>query len=361
MMEQYLKLMSRSLSSELKNYNVIDKSIPDITAETIKCLLRRGKCACGCDLSTNEECKLALEELLHYVPPESIGSQIASLKKDMGYYTESNEMTNRFDMRCDEYTRENTHLINYSNEARDLLREIGDQGADAKTISEKYTNCKKEYDESVEQLSRFKAQKINWDKVITEEEKIIERLSESEGINIELDEELRYVRALYLKAQEEYNKGSVEILEKMKETLQSVFKSMYHGKRSIELSNDYKISLSAEGSVLDASKGLETVKNFAFITTLLKVAQERANEDLELDAEPYPLVMDAVFSNTDEKHIKNICNELPKMAKQGILAIMDKDWNVAKETLSNNVGIIYRINKVSESKTYIEEVSINDS
>lgn len=167
-----------------------------------------------------------------------------------------------------------------------------------------------------------------------------------------------YVRALYKKALYEYESGSKEILQKMREVLQEVFKKMYHGNRDITLSDDYKISLTAEGSTLDASKGLETVKNFAFITTLLKVASERVKENTELSAEPYPLVMDAVFSNTDEKHIRNICDELPAMAEQAILAIMDKDWNVAKSSLVDNVGKAYRINKISESETHIEEVML---
>ena len=37
---------------------------------------------------------------------------------------------------------------------------------------------------------------------------------------------------------------------------------------------------------------------------------------------------------------------------------MDKDWNVAKSSLVDNVGKAYRINKISESETHIEEVML---
>ena len=68
---------------------------------------------------------------------------------------------------------------------------------------------------------------------------------------------------------------------------------MYHGSRTIEMTYDYKVRLTVGGEHLDNSKGLDTVQNFAFIASLLKVAKNRAN--LELSAEAYPLAMDAVF------------------------------------------------------------------
>ena len=68
--------------------------------------------------------------------------------------------------------------------------------------------------------------------------------------------------------------------------------------------------------------------------------------------------MDAVFSNTDEKHILNICSQLPSMSEQAVLALMDKDWQFAKDTLSEHVGKAYRIDKISESYSKITEVSL---
>ena len=132
-----------------------------------------------------------------------------------------------------------------------------------------------------------------------------------------------------------------------------VFDSMYHGKRAIELTPDYKVRLTVGGEDLDKSKGLDTVQNFAFIASLLKVAKERSKT--ELGSEAYPLAMDAVFSNTDEEHIINICKELPKLAEQAILALMDRDWKYAKPALNEYVGKRYRINKISETQSEIIE------
>lgn len=363
MMEHYMKMLSSQLITELESYNIIDKGIPDITAKSIRFILNRGKCACGCDLSLNEKSKTTLEELLRYVPPESIGSQVTQLKNDLGFYINSTENTTLFNNKYGSYKRETESLHRYSTEKMDLLREIGTKGSNAMEIRKNYEDCEKKYNESDDRLKSYGAQVLKWKKVVTEKENMINALSKSAGVNTKLDQELAYVRALYSRAIDEYNDRSVEILGRMRETLKTVFTDMYHGKegRSILLSDDYKISLLAGGSALDASKGLETVKNFAFISALLKVAKERANSNLELSAEPYPLVMDAVFSNTDQKHIQNICKELPKMAEQAILAIMDKDWKYAKTSLLPYVGKAYRINKISETETHIMEVTLDDS
>lgn len=360
-MEYYTRYISASLLEELSTISVMDKGIPDITANTIKYLLGRGKCACGCNLVENTESWNELKSLLSYVPPESIGTQITHLKRDLEFYSNTTAQAEVFSARSIDYNRISIKLVDLQNQRSGLLHSIGETGTDAKKIKDYYVQIEKDLKISDDRLIRLGAQVISWSKEVKRVEDLIDEISKISGVNDELDRELLYVRALYHKACTDYDAGSKEILSKMRETLQSVFASMYHGKRTITLSDDYKITLSAEGSVLDASKGLETVKNFAFITTLLKVARDRMDDESGLTAEPYPLVMDAVFSNTDEQHIRNICHELPSMAEQSVLAIMEKDWNIAKRTLSPNVGKVYRINKISEYETQIKEVTIDDA
>jgi len=360
-MEHYTRYISSKLLEQLKNISVIDKGIPDITANTITYLLNRNKCACGCDLVTNSAAREELLALLSYVPPESIGTQITHLKKDLEYYANSSDQLNVFSARSNDYDGITRRLVELRCQKDGLLHTIGETGTDAKKIKDYYIQTEKDLKTSNEQLQKLGSQVISWNKEVTRLTKEIGEISKVSGINDDLDKELMYVRALHHKACIDYETGSKDILTKMRETLQSVFASMYHGKRTISLSDDYKITLSAEGSVLDASKGLETVKNFAFITTLLKVARDRMDDTSGLTAEPYPLVMDAVFSNTDEQHIRNICHELPAMAEQSVLAIMEKDWNIAKKTLAPNVGKVYRINKISEYETQIKEVAIDES
>ena len=135
---------------------------------------------------------------------------------------------------------------------------------------------------------------------------------------------------------------------------------MYHGSREITMNNDYKITpvLAGDKSELAKSEGLETVTNFSFIMGLVELARKKAMkiEDEELAnqpiTEPYPIVMDAPFSNTDIKHIENITARLPEVAEQVIIFVMDKDWNYAKKELEKHLGSKYIIEKVDNQDNH---------
>jgi DNA sulfur modification protein DndD len=66
--------------------------------------------------------------------------------------------------------------------------------------------------------------------------------------------------------------------------------------------------------------------------------------------------MDAPFSPADGDHISNICRVLPGIAEQVIMFIMQKDWSFAEIELGDLVGSEYRLDKKSETLTYIREV-----
>lgn len=139
---------------------------------------------------------------------------------------------------------------------------------------------------------------------------------------------------------------------------------MYHGKRNVTINNRYQIILMAmldsDEIATDESKGLEAVKNFSFISGLVDLARQKASKttggmeddsDIPISTEPYPLVMDAPFSNADEIHINNISKIIPEIAEQVILMVMKKDWEFAKTALNDKVGSIYNIEKINNSET----------
>lgn len=72
---------------------------------------------------------------------------------------------------------------------------------------------------------------------------------------------------------------------------------------------------------------------------------------MNLSSEPYPLVMDAPFSNADETHTANISKVLPEIAEQVIMFVMQKDWNYAEPVMNDRVGQKYHLNKISETYT----------
>lgn len=138
---------------------------------------------------------------------------------------------------------------------------------------------------------------------------------------------------------------------------------MYSGTRKIEIDDKYNaIALNKVGDKWirsETSPGLETVKNFAFIAGLIQCAKEKiiGGDGAETEANPnhYPLVLDAPFSQADEKHIPAISKLIANNAEQIILVVMQKDWNYAKDILNDKVGKSYVLTKDSETHTNIKE------
>ena len=86
--------------------------------------------------------------------------------------------------------------------------------------------------------------------------------------------------------------------------------------------------------------------------TKARKRSENPDENEIINTEPYPLVMDAPFSNVDEIHIENIAKILPDIAEQVILIIMEKDWNNSKHILEDKLGAKYEIIKFENKETF---------
>ena len=145
------------------------------------------------------------------------------------------------------------------------------------------------------------------------------------------------------------------------------FSQVYSGNRKIEIDDKYNaIPYNLVGNKWissETSPGLETVKNFAFIVGLVQCAKDKIiGEDGEVEANSnsYPLVLDAPFSQADEKHIPQISKLISDNAEQIILIVMKKDWNYAEKILQPKVGAFYDLEKESETCTRVMEVNIYD-
>lgn len=75
-----------------------------------------------------------------------------------------------------------------------------------------------------------------------------------------------------------------------------------------------------------------------------KKEEEKEKTDNDgIVTDEYPLVMDAPLSSFDQKRIKNICEVIPGIARQVIIFIKDSDGNIAKNEMTNKIGIEYEV------------------
>ena len=194
-------------------------------------------------------------------------------------------------------------------------------------------------------------------------EKQISALQLATDKNKRVNTYIAYAQRIYEWFKKSYDEKEKEVKDELYTSINTLFKQMYHGERIVEVDDKYHITLKVDSGngvyVNDTSPGLDTVKNFAFIAGIVDLARKKAQQKgdgfdaIEYSSEPYPIVMDAPFSNADEKHIANISKVLPQVAEQVILVVMNKDWEYAQANMSDKVGMIYQIEKHSEVNSTI--------
>lgn len=344
----------------LKSAKDEGEGIPNMHASSIEYILKRGKCICGCDLTKNQGAVECIQHEQSLLPPQHIGTEVRMFRKDMENALSTSAM----------------YVDNIKSDYRTWLnsqQKLEYCKKDLKIISDKIIGFEdvekyeRKRQEAVQQLARFEQAKVgNHDAIvrlkalIEANEKEIDKLIVANEKNKKIQRYCDYAQAIYDWFKDFYDRQEKEVKDDLLASINENFSKMYHGSREITMNNDYKITpvLAGDKSELAKSEGLETVTNFSFIMGLVELARKKAMkiEDEELAnqpiTEPYPIVMDAPFSNTDIKHIENITARLPEVAEQVIIFVMDKDWNYAKKELEKHLGSKYIIEKVDNQDNH---------
>lgn len=357
-----LPLMNKALT-ELHVAKVDDKGIKDMNANSIKDIILRGKCVCGTEIVEGNPAHKYLLEEINFLPPESIGNIIKNFKEKTEIMIGS--ATNYYSSLESSYK----NLV----QRRDRIAKLEDELEYIKSKLKNQDSVKK-YQEELTQVEN-KIQLLeslleNMQKQVWEQEKIISDNQKTYNNNVKASEKnnevleyMAYAQKIKEWIETRYNVRENEIKIKLEEKVNEYFSKIYHGKRKVKVDEKYRVSLITTNSnqelVTDESQGLETVKNFAFISGLVDMAKEKLNEDAqttEKESEDYPLILDAPFSNADERHVENISKVLPEVASQLVLIVMAKDWNYAEKSMGKKVGKRYYLDKKSEVLTEIKEV-----
>lgn len=342
--------------------------IPEMRQAAIDHILARNRCICGCDLVENQGARKRILFEKGLLPPAHIGTILRTQRET--YERFHNETSGYADAVADSfaaYRRNVLQLDEKQSEYSDLCKAIAESNnIDVAMIERDYDDAVRNLAAKRELFDRLGQEIGAVENTISEAEKNIDRLTVTSEKNNMLKRYISYSKALFAYFNKEYSKRENEVKERLLESVNRIFAQMYHGHRTVSINDKYQIVLSTQFSntmrQTDESKGLEVVKNFSFIAGLVDLARQEAKSlssstdsdidgELQISTEPYPLVMDAPFSNADEIHIRNISTIIPGIAEQVILIVMKKDWEFAKDALAGKVNKIYQIEKVNNSET----------
>ena len=349
-------------SAFLKEVKVDDKGIRDLTKPTIMELIKRGRCICGQEIRDGNEAYQHLMAELAYVPPESIGNTVRHYRERLSSFSRPAERTysslderyrailrskNRIQEWEDEHQTIGTQISGKENMRR-YEQELADIRVRLRDIHAKKDRLNRDDGALKSDIDRWK--------------KLYDSLTAVSEKNRQAMELIAYAEEIKGWLEETYKDKELTIREDLEAKVNEIFERMYHGHRRVTIDAKYHVELLTTVSdreiAAGESEGSNRVKNFAFIAGLVamakgKIITESSENGINLSSEPYPLVMDAPFSNADETHTANISKVLPEIAEQVIMFVMQKDWNYAEPVMNDRVGKRYHLNKYSETCTHI--------
>jgi len=355
---QTFLFMSRKLINdaliELKNTDNVDKGIPSVRDETIKYLMNRKKCICGCDLTDpTSEAVQELMNLLKYIPPQSLGGAISQFqdRSSMLIKNSENYMSN--------IESQLSTIRSCSNKIDELEHQIGEidksilksSNTKVKDLKNRQTDMENTLREIKDRLKRLEIQNGVLEKEKQDAAAEISRLQMKIEKNKSIETQIMYARAAYNKFKQTYDFEEAKTREKLEDQINELFKQIYAGGMTINIDEKYRITsyvneLQDNSSNIDANTAKSYSIIFAFIVGVINLAKQKVNDKTEessIITDEYPLVMDAPLSSFDQRRIKNICDVIPNIARQVIIFIKDSDGNIAKQEMQGKIGIEYEV------------------
>jgi len=347
----------------LREVKIDDKGIKDLTRPTLLEIVERGTCICGTDLREGSEALDKIRAEMEYVPPAHIGTTVRNYKDALNAFSRNADRAfSGIKSRYEDIFRSRLRIQEWNDELSEASEKIEGKETMAKYVQE-LNDVKgrlRDFHTKHERLIREdESKKSDIDRF----QKLYDSLIDVSGKNKTTMTYIRYAEEIHGWLTETYKEKESYIREELEGQVNMIFERMYHGRRRVSLDAKYQVTLlttiADQEKASGESEGLNRVKNFAFIAGLVALAKNRivtqsGEDEIDLSSEPYPLVMDAPFSNADETHISNISKELPQVAEQVIMFVMQKDWRYAELVMKDRVGAMYSLNKLSEQHTVLK-------
>ena len=334
-----------------------------IDMNAINEIIKRGKCICGNEFCEGDSTHTYLIGQRKLVAPNVIGGVINSFIEEAERRDTFNQ--SYYDLVHQDYVKISElsdEIIDLEFDVENLRKNITGK-SDMKEKHRRYQDSLKKVNDFKSKIGGFDAQKKRNDEDIERCNKNIRTLMEKNKKYYKQSRAIEYARSVLEVFKEDYVKNECTLKTKLESYVNKNFEEVYSGDRKIIIDDKYNaIALNKIGDSWissESSPGLETVKNFAFIAGLVQCAKEKIigadGSEAEANANSYPLVLDAPFSQADEKHVPAISKLISNNAEQIILVVMKKDWNYAKEVLDVKVGKKYTLVKMSETHSFVRE------
>lgn len=335
--------------------------IPGVTDKTIDFLLEKRTCLCGHRIEKDSEEEKALEQLKKVVPPAVIGTIVGNFQdKIFKWDHEGAEIYSTIQNKAQLYQAEYYQMLDEEEELERKERKIDRKINFAQERLKMNSFSRK----AREERERERIAKLNIEEYktkIEQCEKEKEALSEKTEANMRLQLYIAYAEELYASSCHIYQNKESKLLSDLNEVIERNFKEMFNEQEKIaRLGEDYvlrlyykRVSNSNGYSDMEAtglSEGEKIARNFAFIVSILELANRRKEEGDDI-AQSLPLVLDGPFSKLGTVNTSKVAKVLPSVSEQVIIFMLDKDWEPSGLDEYTDKAYMYRTVKDAEENS----------
>lgn len=334
------------------------KDIPNMHSNTIRYLMEKRTCICGTHLDEGTIPYQKVHDLLEYLPPHSIGVAVRDfvtnvrgrfcknitlmddIKEKMAVMVSQDDAIDKFE--------DDLNTIEKKLDGKDIAKQVRELNERIRSCDRAISQSRTKRDDLIGQIARMEEQKSRLENSRT-------NLSLQNKSNRKIELYKAYTQAIYDELSKEYNDKEVETRERLQDSINDIFKTIYNGGLALSIDEKYNISVYADdyNGQVETSTAQSIAVIFAFISAISKMAKEnkmKENADASY-SEPYPLVMDAPLSAFDKRRIEAICSAIPETAEQIIIFIKDTDGELAEQYLGNKILTRHHFEKINEFNT----------
>ena len=265
----------------LSNSDVSGKDIPKLHGDTIKYLLKQKQCICGTILEENSKEWKVLENLINYLPPESISTSIGNFIKRMkDKYQEKVYLLN--DARSDfasiltldeqiSQCLEEIDEIDKKLNGKDVSREVNKLNeliSKTKIITAQLRNNKSALEKRIGGFS------VSIQSKETERDTLAKKSSQNASIALAK----KYAEALYDKFNVEYTAKEIKTKANLQAYINENFKKFFNGSITLQIDDNYavKVSVNDKFNSLETSTAQGIAVIFAFLAAIIRIAKENS-------------------------------------------------------------------------------------
>lgn len=369
-------LIKDTLEFLKENNDDASKGVLGMEARAIRYVLdgyfKEGECFCGQDVnSLSEKCKLRLEQLIKYLPPNNLGESIKSFESTATVRIQGgDEFLKKHRADIETIANAENSVVSDKKRKSEIDEEIKSYPDMAKKKERERKLENDIFHTGKEIARREELIRVNENtKASAEKEKEGYR-SKDERV-LKLTEYEKQATKVYERIKQFCERKEKEKKEQLQNAINEIFNEVFDVNIMMELDANYNMKLRSNkhSDLIDFqnSTSQDAILAFAFIGGIIKLAREKVVSDAQnksddeelaniLDVEPYPLVMDAPSSSFDTDRIESFCRVMPNIAEQVIFFIKDTDGNYVKEAIKDIIGKEYTMEKTGQYATEIKEV-----